>query len=490
MIRKKRSTWLALVALSLAALVGLSGCSDLFSLITTTTTTTTSTTTSTSTTVPATTTTTATEVKYYTFNDYTYADTDKSGTVLADGVTQSKYVLAKVSATKANKLYVLDVNPAANDDITLRVGRPNGYVSGLDTVSNMASYIDANTSLTVLGGVNADFFDINTTYGGPVGFTMSEGRWLTTGEFTTEGTYVGTPTTNTYTCHKGWVFGIKGDGTAVIGQPEVTMTFDSFTGATKDHDDTVISILNQQRSDATTATSQPNNAWRARANNTIVLFTPDYSTSTKTASGGVEVTFSTADTVISNGTISGTVTAISTDGDTALAAGTMVLSGYGDGATALSDLAIGDTISINIAVDTDWVDVVECVGGGRPDGGPVLVQNGALVNADYSVYEEYNTDAARSWYGNNPRTAVGIRADGSYFFYVVDGRQTASVGATIDELAQFAIDLGAVTAINFDGGRSSTMVTTTGVDGTYNTVNTPSAGTQRSDGNGIFVVAK
>jgi exopolysaccharide biosynthesis protein len=480
MIRKKRSSWLALVTLSLVALLGLSGCSDLFSLITTTTT---------STTTSTTTTTTITEVKYYSFTDYSYTDADKSGSVLADGVTISKYDLDKVSETKPNRLYVLDVNPASNDDVTLRVGRPSGYVRGLDTVTNMASYIDANTDLTVLGGVNADFFDIIS--GGPVGFTMSEGRWLTTGEFTTEGTYVGTPSATTYTCHKGWVFGIKDDGSAVIGQPTVAMTFDSYTGATKDHDDTTISILNQLRSDATTSTSQPNNAWRARADNTVVLYTPDYYTSTKTASGGVEVTFGTADTVKSNGTISGTVTAVSTAGDAALSAGTMVLSGYGDGATALSDLAVGDTISISVAVDADWADVVECVGGGRPDGGPVLVQDGALVNADYSVYEEYSS----GWYNNNPRTAVGVRADGSYFFFVVDGRQTGtSNGATIDELAQFALDLGAETAINFDGGRSSTMIHGTGVDGTYTLYNVPSSmptvGTQRNDGNGIFVVAK
>lgn len=470
MIRKKRSSWLALVALSLVALLGLSGCSDLFSLTTTTTTTST------------TTTTTITEVKYYTFTDYTYTDSDKSGTVLADGVTISMYDMDKVSETKPNKLYVLDVNPDANDEVTLLVGRPSGYVRGLDTVSNMAAYIEANTDATVLGGVNADFFDINS--GGPLGFTMSEGRWLTTGEFTTEGTYVGTPGTTTYTCHKGWVFGIKDDGSAVIGQPEVAMTFDSFTGATQDHDDTVISILNQQRSDATTTTSQPTNAWRARGDNTIVLYTPDYYTSTKSASGGVEVTFSTTDTVTSNGTISGTVTAISTDGDAALDSGTMVLSGYGDGATTLSDLAVGDTISLNVVVNSDWADVVECVGGGRPDGGPILVQDGALVNADYSGYEEYSG----KWYSNNPRTAVGVRADGSYFFMVVDGRQTGtSNGATIDELAQFALDLGAETAMNLDGGKSSTIISANDITKAYNT---PAAGTQRSDGNGIFVVTE
>lgn len=485
MIRRKRSSWLALVALSLVALLGLSGCSDLFSLITTTTTTT------------STTTTTITEVKYYTFNDYTYTDAGKSGSVLADGVTSSKYSLTKKTAdAKLNKLYVIDVDPSKNSNMTLRVGRPNGYVNGLATVAQMANNIDTTTNLTVLGGINADFFDIVEATGGVGGYTMSEGRWLTIGEFATEGTY--TSGGVTYTKHKGWAFGIKADGSPVISQPTVTMSFDSFTGGTQDHDNTAISILNQPRADIPTANTNPANLKRERLDNTIVLYTPDYATSTKTVANGIDVTFSTSDMVTSNGVVNGTVTAISTAGDVPLAAGTMVLSGSsGDGVTALSDLVVGDTIRISVNVDAEWADVVESVGGGRPDGGPVLVQNGALVNADYSSYEEYP-----SWYSDNPRTAIGYRADGSYFFMVVDGRQAGiSVGATIDELAQFALDLGATEAINLDGGRSSTMVLGTGVDGTYTIYNTPSAtytaapgatdyGKERSDGNGIFVVAK
>ncbi|HWR11034.1 MAG TPA: phosphodiester glycosidase family protein [Rectinemataceae bacterium] len=480
MTRRKRGAWLPLAMVSFLVLMSLVGCGNIFSLFTGTTTTT------------STTTTTVTEVEYYSISNYTTSS--QSGSVLDDGVYEASYVLVNAAA-KANKLYVLNVDPSKNDDITLRVGSPDGYVRGLATTTELATYIDNNTTDTVLGGVNADFFDI--TSGGPLGFTMTKGRWLTTGEFTSEGTYTATSygppptfteTTATYTGHPGYSFGIKADGTAVIAQPVVTMTFDSFTSSTQDHDDTAISILNALRADATKTTSQPANALRSRADNFIVLYTPDYATSTNTAAGGVEVTFSTSDTVKSDNTISGTVTAISADGNVPLVAGTMVLSGYGTGATALGDLAVGDTITISVDVNDAWDDVVECVGGGRPDGAPILVKDGALVGADYSVYEEYSG----GWYNNNPRTAVGVRADGSYFFFVVDGRQTGiSDGATIDEMAQFALDLGATIAINFDGGRSSSMITATGTKGSYNLVNIPAAsGVEREDGNGIFVVTK
>lgn len=493
MKREGKGVWQAIAVLTLVALLGLTSCADLFSFINPPTATTT--------------TTTVTEVKYYNFSEYTYTEDGKSGAVLADGVTQSKYSLTKTADSKLNKLYVIDVDPSKNANMTLRVGRPNGYVNGLATVAQMANTIDTTTNLTVLGGINADFFDIIEATGGVGGYTMSEGRWLTTGEFGVEGTY--TSGANTYTKHKGWAFGIKADGSPVISQPTVTMAFDSFTGAAQDHDDTVINILNQPRADILAANTSPANLKRERLDNTIVLYTPDYAASTKTVANGIDVTFSTSDTVRSNGVINGTVTDISTAGDVPLAAGTMVLSGStGAGVTALSDLAVGDTVRISVAVDAEWADVVESVGGGRPDGGPLLIQGGSLAKADgtlvsalattdYSAYEEYS-----SWYGDNPRTAIGYRADGSYFFMVVDGRQTGiSAGATIPELAQFALDLGAVEAINMDGGRSSTMITGTGVDGTYTVYNTPSAtftagwgatdyGKERSDGNGIFVVAK
>lgn len=433
----------------------------------------------------------STTVKYYDITNYSV--TSETGSVVADGVTQTSYNLSEESTSfssgyKLNKLYVLDVDPSQNSALGIAVGCPSGYVRGLDTTSDMAAYVEANTTYTVLGGVNGDFFD--TISGGPLGFTMKNGRWLTTGEYVTDGTWSlyssRSKTSTTYNCHPGYSFGIKSDGTAIIGIPTVAMTFDSWTGSTQDNDDVEINILNQLRSDATTSASQPDSAYSARGDNEIVLYTPDYYSSTETASGGYEVTFSTDDTVTSNGTISGTVTAVSADGNATLSSGYMVLSGYGDGATALETLAVGDTIEITVTVDSAWSDVVDCIGGGRPDGDPLLVSGGAICAEDSGV-AEYS-----SFYGNNPRTAVGVRSDGSYFFIVVDGRQSGvSEGATINELSQFALDLGADMAINLDGGKSSTMITATGTSGSYNLINTPAnSGAERSDGNAVYVVSK
>lgn len=71
----------------------------------------------------------------------------------------------------------------------------------------------------------------------------------------------------------------------------------------------------------------------------------------------------------------------------------------------------------------------------------------------------------------HPRTAVGRTADGTLILMVVDGRQARSRGATLDELARLMLDVGAVDALNLDGGGSSTLV----VNGTL--VNRPTGGT-------------
>ena len=58
----------------------------------------------------------------------------------------------------------------------------------------------------------------------------------------------------------------------------------------------------------------------------------------------------------------------------------------------------------------------------------------------------------------NPRTSIGLTADGRVLLVVVDGRQSSSVGMSLLELAQFFVGkLGAESAINLDGGGSSTM---------------------------------
>ena len=94
--------------------------------------------------------------------------------------------------------------------------------------------------------------------------------------------------------------------------------------------------------------------------------------------------------------------------------------------------------------------------------GPALVENGEVAVAEG---EEVGRAMA-----SNPRTAIGIKADGTYLFVVSDGRTDESEGLSLAELAEFMQSLGAETAYNLDGGGSSTMVFNGEV------VNTPTGG--------------
>ncbi len=91
--------------------------------------------------------------------------------------------------------------------------------------------------------------------------------------------------------------------------------------------------------------------------------------------------------------------------------------------------------------------------------GPALITEGEI---SVSAGEEVGKAKA-----SNPRTALGLTADGHYLFVVSDGRTSESEGLSLSELADFMKKLGAVTAYNLDGGGSSTMV----FNGTV--VNTP-----------------
>ncbi len=57
----------------------------------------------------------------------------------------------------------------------------------------------------------------------------------------------------------------------------------------------------------------------------------------------------------------------------------------------------------------------------------------------------------------HPRTAAGLTEEGELLLLVVDGRQPASRGVDLEELASILLQLGAVQALNLDGGGSSTF---------------------------------
>lgn len=80
--------------------------------------------------------------------------------------------------------------------------------------------------------------------------------------------------------------------------------------------------------------------------------------------------------------------------------------------------------------------------------GPLLLKEGQR--------EQYRTD--RTFVTNrHPRTAVGIRPDGTILLFTVDGRIKESAGMSLDELTKTLLWLGCTEAINLDGGGSTTL---------------------------------
>ena len=137
-----------------------------------------------------------------------------------------------------------------------------------------------------------------------------------------------------------------------------------------------------------------------------------------------------------------------------------------DEATELLTMTPGTPMRLRWSLG--WEDVYDAVGGQ-----PVLVQDGVIVAETCSS----------SFCRLNPRTAIGWTAKGRILLVVVDGRKAKwSVGATLGEMARIMRDLGAVQALNLDGGGSSTMV----VEGVV--VNKPSDGSERKVTNAVVVL--
>ncbi len=115
-------------------------------------------------------------------------------------------------------------------------------------------------------------------------------------------------------------------------------------------------------------------------------------------------------------------------------------------------------------------------------GGPVLVENGRRrITWEEEVFFGSGIGDTTDL---QPRTAVGYTPEGELLLVVVDGRQTASTGMTLIELADLFVGLGAREALNLDGGGSSALVVANTL------VNRPEGGTSQRPVAAALVLAR
>jgi exopolysaccharide biosynthesis protein len=185
---------------------------------------------------------------------------------------------------------------------------------------------------------------------------------------------------------------------------------------------------------------------RPRSDNELIIFTPEFHRTTLTDPNGLEL-------IVSGGRV---VERRDLKGSSTIPSNGFVISASGSARLwALRNLRTGARVQLHLKLSpvetnqaTAWKQANSIIGGG-----PQLIRNGRveITNAAEAILPSFVTD-------RHPRTAIASLKSGQILLVTVDGRQTESVGISLNMLADLLVELGAVEAINLDGGGSTAMV--------------------------------
>lgn len=209
----------------------------------------------------------------------------------------------------------------------------------------------------------------------------------------------------------------------------------------------------------------------------LVMYNHFFGNSTSTNQWGYEVLLKPLQPWIVNDTVKCVVLSVENRiGNMKITESNVVLSGHGLSETFLSNLSLNDTVSIFAGLTAGKNKITQLI-----SGFPKIVKDGKNY-ASEGYIEEGGTktfDIER-----HPRTSVGINKDSTkLFMFVVDGRQSISIGMSLQELAETMIGFGVYEGINLDGGGSSTMVVKNKIVNSYSDLS------ERAVANSLLVVS-
>jgi hypothetical protein len=337
-----------------------------------------------------------------------------------------------VEYTSPLSLHVLEID-LKNPYVSVKSVKAGDRLRAFEKPSSMAA---RKTSIgrTVIGAVNADFYDTGT--GIPINVQVADGEILRRP--------ISTSTI----------------GFDTLNNPMLKIV--AFSGSVKISDSArIMNGINETRN-----------------TNYMVLYNSFMGTGTGTNQWGTEILLTPLTNWAVNDTIPCIVDSISVGvGNMGIPKGKAILSGHGTAKTYL-DLCVhkGDIVKIYIGLTPALPKLTQLVGG------YCRIVNNGVNCVDQSFAQEGGPSHT---YEYHPRTCAGFSADSSkLYFVVVDGRQPAiSAGMTLKQLADFMIQIGAAHAVNFDGGGSTAMVVRGSV------MNSPSDGVERSVANALMVLS-
>ena len=343
-------------------------------------------------------------------------------------LTSGKY---NSDAGAAGQTYVLDYKPNEKTRPMVVYG---SKIYGKSTINEAISYAQKQGE-TVMAAINADFFDMAT--GVPTGMVVREGRLCVS-----DGAWN--------------AVGFFADGTAICGAPKLSMYLTA-------EDGTRIPVYGLNKT---------------RTAKGAYLYTNDFSSTTRVSTPGTDVvlTVPAGETLRLGVPMNLTVSAVSKGAwGVSLDETRMVLSlddTYA-GSVNLAALTAGQTLTLTCeTADKRWHDVVYASGGGD-----MLLRDGSYTSSATSA--------------TAPRTALGVRPDGSFAMIVADGRQKGIAdGASLKSVAERLKNMGCTNVVNLDGGGSSVISSRENGEQRVPVISMPSDGNPRKCANFIMFVNK
>lgn len=177
-----------------------------------------------------------------------------------------------------------------------------------------------------------------------------------------------------------------------------------------------------------------------RNNNDIILYTPLWGSRTGTNSKGVEIMVQ-----------KGRIQAINTSNSLIPEDGYVISFNGLEVETLNNNLRVQDSVELMLNVipyNTSPNHIINLV-----SGGPRLLKNNMIYISKNE--EKFRADITKR---RAARTAVGITKDKKLLLVTVQPPSKGVLGATLEELAELMQNLGAVDAMNLDGGSSTTMI--------------------------------
>lgn len=350
-----------------------------------------------------------------------YADAGEKKLQTSADLTEGLTYRNTVTVNNSSRVESFSMELAQNSQAYPILLQASGTVYGAATINKAVSYAQS-LGYHVLGAINTDFF--STSSGVPIGIVIEDGVYKSSAE--NEDAMLIT------------------DGVVSLCEnPKVT-----------------IGLYNQR----TGSTVNPHhlNKWRSSTGG-LYLLNEDFSTvSTRTSGDGwyvrmklVDSTsdpmgiWGTGDTKLTvNSTLTLEVTElIQSDQAITIGEDEYILTAHNDSGYGFvyDSFQVGDRITLTTSCTDEALSKAQWAGGV----GDIMVRDGKMTDSSSWTY---------SGDGRQPRSALGVKADGTLVVYAVDGRQSGySSGLSQKDLADEMIKQGCVWAVNLDGGGSTAI---------------------------------